>query len=78
MRCAPWFSKSAAWEVSPEAIDSPTELTLAGHGKENQTAWFDDVTLDECSDQFYIRLIAALADVDDQTFRRLGAVVTKS
>ena len=44
------------------------ELTLARHREQDQTARSDDVTRHQVPDQFNVRVIAALADADDQSF----------
>jgi len=45
-----------------------TELTFTSNRKQDQTTLSGNVCFDEVPDQFYVRVIAALTDADDQTF----------
>jgi len=44
------------------------ELTFTRNREQDQTTLSGNVCFDEVPDQFYVRVIAALTDADDQTF----------
>jgi len=48
--------------------ESAAGVTFTRNRKENQTTWSGNVRFDKVPDQFYVRVIAALTDADNQTF----------